>query len=107
MADFKLEIKNISGADLNNDTNCHALLSGDHVVVGLIIANNATTTATLDLKVLDNSQSQTKFTLCKGMVIQPNNSVEAIHGKLVLESSDYIVVNSDTDVNLFISMLQV
>jgi|TARA_X000001388_G_scaffold74751_1_gene68272 hypothetical protein len=79
------------------------------IIRSIRITNNTSNTPTISFDVMDNSQSNTEFTILHTQSLSANTSVELLSVPLILEKSDALktTISSTDSVHIGISYLSV
>lgn len=84
--------------------------SGTAIVVGLMVANVSNAEIKVTVKLVDYSNTSSEHVFLNSVSIPINTTLEVMTGnKIVLESSDALKIQSNTDnsLNAFVSSLEI
>ena len=92
-------------SDVTSATDVAASTATTDVVIGLNVANtDGSATSTFDAYITDGTS--TLAYLAKDVKVPVGGSIELIQGKVLLGNGDTVVVNSDNEVDVWMSVVE-
>jgi len=104
---FKLKTKDGSAVGANTDIVVYTVPSATtSVVIGITLANITSSAITVDIKIENNDGDNIFYG--KDLPVPTGSSLDALAGKIVLETSDVVKVQSDTanSVDIALSIME-
>jgi len=77
-------------------TDLLATVSGETVVIGLVVANVGTASDTITVYIEDNAGTPNQYHLIKNAPIPVGSTLSVLDGKVVLGNGDKVVCNAGT-----------
>jgi hypothetical protein len=77
-------------------TDLLAAVSGETVVIGLVVANVGTASDTITVYIEDNAGTPNQYHLIKNAPIPVGSTLSVLDGKVVLGNGDKVVCNAGT-----------
>jgi len=78
-------------------TDLLATVSGETVVIGLVVANVGTASDTITVYIEDNAGTPNQYHLIKNAPIPVGSTLSVLDGKVVLGNGDKVVCNAGTN----------
>jgi len=110
---FKIKTKSGAVVGANTDMTVYTVPpSTTAVIIGLTIANKVTNSVTVDVKVESNTvdtETNVNVNIGQNLPIPSGSSLDALAGKVVLQTTDVLKVQSDTanSVDIALSVMEI
>ena len=110
---FKLNTKAGGAVAANTDITVYTVPSSTTtIIIGLTIANKVTNSVTVDVKVESNTvdtETNVNVNIGQNLPIPSGSSLDALAGKVVLQTTDVLKIQSDTanSVDIALSVMEI
>ena len=88
-------------------TDLLATVSGETVVIGLVVANVGTASDTITVYIEDNAGTPNQYHLIKNAPIPVGSTLSVLDGKVVLGNGDKVVCNAGTSATVLEATISV
>ena len=107
---FKLNTKAGGAVAANTDITVYTVPSSTTtIIIGLTIANNVSNAITVDVKLESSTSGNANVNIGQNLPIPSGSSLDALAGKVVLQTTDVLKIQSDTanSVDIALSVMEI
>ena len=107
---FKIKTKAGGAVAANTDMTVYTVPAATTaVIIGLTIANKVTNSVTVDVKLESSTAGNANVNIGQNLPIPAGSSLDALAGKVVLQTTDVLKIQSDTanSVDIALSVMEI
>ena len=107
---FKLNTKAGGAVAANTDITVYTVPSSTTtIIIGLTIANKVSNSVTVDVKLESSTSGNANVNIGQNLPIPSGSSLDALAGKVVLQTTDVLKIQSDTanSVDIALSVMEI
>ena len=107
---FKLNTKAGGAVAANTDITVYTVpASTTSIIIGLTISNKVTNSVTVDVKLESSTAGNANVNIGENLPIPSGSSLDALAGKVVLQATDVLKIQSDTtnSIDIALSVMEI